>query len=139
MCSPAYCSQGNAIFPPQIHQTWPKPFSPALYSMSEFVKPTATMVDGEAQKKCREIMTYSHVTHCQNLGWCFLPPHRNWPTPTVDFQSEQISGWHDDRKKLKFRVRLKICKCRLLRGSSIYDINSGDGCRKTKAKLREVA
>ena len=43
----------------------------ALYSMSEFVKPTATMVDGGAQKKCREIMTYSHVTHCQNLG-CFF-------------------------------------------------------------------
>ena len=73
------------------------------------------------------------------FGVFFLPPHRNWPTPTVDFQSEQISGWHDDRKKLKFRVRLKICKCRLLWGSSIYDINSGDGCRKTKAKLREVA
>ena len=31
MRSPACCRLENAIFPPHIHRTWPKPFSPALY------------------------------------------------------------------------------------------------------------
>ena len=112
----------------------------ALHSMSEFVKPTATMVDGGAQK----VQGKHDIFACHTLpkfGVCFLPPHCNWPTPTVDFQSEQISGWHDDRKKLKFRVRLKICKCRCLMGSSIYDLNSEGrrgGLLSNKAKLRRL-
>ena len=30
--SPACCRQENAIFSPHVHQTWPKPFSGALYT-----------------------------------------------------------------------------------------------------------
>ena len=30
--SPAWSRQRNAIFPPLIHQTWPEPFSGALYT-----------------------------------------------------------------------------------------------------------
>ena len=31
--SSACCRKENAIFPPHIHQTWPEPFSRALYSL----------------------------------------------------------------------------------------------------------
>ena len=31
MCFSASCRQENAIFSPDIHQTWPEPFSRALY------------------------------------------------------------------------------------------------------------
>ena len=34
MRSSACCRQENAIFPPHIHQTWPEPFSRALYVLT---------------------------------------------------------------------------------------------------------
>ena len=105
MRSPACSRQRNAIFPPLIHQTWPEPFSGALYYVLEHpikrctirgpLSPNSHGYPAEGMNEIMATISKKNGRKIIPMSICVLPLTSS-NEPNQDLLSGIIGNYHTD-------------------------------------------